>query len=107
MKTDLAREILHRMAVEEERLRDKAQEHGSARGRALHQAHLDAINEGWLALEREIAREVINLAAPGHSSTETLIAALRHLAGEIVAPDDIAATALREAADRLEALSKG
>ena len=67
----------------------------------------EALAAGIIALEREIAREVLNLAAPGHSSTETLIAALRHLAGEIVAPDDIAATALREAADRLEALSKG
>lgn len=38
------------------------------------------------------------------SSTDTLIKALRILAGQIQAPDDVPAAALREAAERLEEL---
>jgi hypothetical protein len=40
------------------------------------------------------------------SKTETLVAALRILANDIQSPDDIPATCLREAADRLEELEK-
>jgi len=40
------------------------------------------------------------------SKTETLAAALRILANDIQSPDDIPATCLREAADRLEELQK-
>ena len=38
------------------------------------------------------------------SKTETLAAALRILANDIQSPDDVPATCLREAADRLEEL---
>jgi len=40
------------------------------------------------------------------SKTETLAAALRILANDIQSPDDIPATCLREAADRLEELAR-
>ena len=96
---------LCRIRAAELRRAQHALDHRRPTAARARQEDAEALAAGIIALEREIAREVINLAAPGHSSTETLIAALRHLAGEIVAPDDIAATALREAADRLEALA--
>ena len=40
------------------------------------------------------------------SKTETIIAALRILANDIQSPDDVPATCLREAADRLEWLAR-
>lgn len=43
---------------------------------------------------------------PPRSSTETLVGALRVLADQIQAPDDVPSTCLREAASRLDELAE-